>query len=390
MAHFELSEYVLRINNTKKKMQEYGIDVLVISDPANINYLSGYDGWSFYVPQYLVLSIDRDEPIWVGRFMDTAGAIITSCISEDNIFGYPDDYVQSCEKHPMEFVASLFEKYHWSNKNVGLELDAYYFTAKSASIFERSLPNAKVKDGTNIVNWVRAIKSFTEIQYMKEAAKITEKAIQIAIDKVEPGVRQCDVIAHIYNTQIKGTEDYGGDYTAICPFLLTGVNSSAPHVTWSDKPIQNNEIVVMELSGARLHYHSPLARTLYLGTPPDELISLSNIVIEGLYKVLDFIRPGVTCEEIEAVWRNNALKYNITKDSRIGYSVGLGYPPDFGEHTLSLRPGDKTIIKENMTIHIIPSIWLRKWGVEISETISVTANSANSLASVPRELILKA
>ncbi|MDH4012278.1 MAG: aminopeptidase P family N-terminal domain-containing protein, partial [Desulfobacterales bacterium] len=66
MALFEIEEYQERVSKTKMSMTEKGIDILVVSDPANMNYLTGYDGWSFYVPQVVILSIDDDEPIWVG------------------------------------------------------------------------------------------------------------------------------------------------------------------------------------------------------------------------------------------------------------------------------------------------------------------------------------
>jgi len=71
MALFETSEYLVRIKKTKDKMDEAGIDVLVVADPANMNYLTGYDGWSFYVPQVVVVSLESKEPVWIGREMDT-------------------------------------------------------------------------------------------------------------------------------------------------------------------------------------------------------------------------------------------------------------------------------------------------------------------------------
>ena len=130
MALFQTEEYLDRIRNAKSRMTDAGIDVLVVSDPANMNYLTGYDGWSFYVPQAVVVSLSQEQPTWIGRGMDANGARHTTFLSEENIIGYPDDYVQSTAKHPMNFVACEIKRRGWDKKSIGLEMDAYYFSAR--------------------------------------------------------------------------------------------------------------------------------------------------------------------------------------------------------------------------------------------------------------------
>ena len=61
--NFTTQEYFQRLLNVKNKMSESGLDILILSDPSNMNYLTGYDGWSFYVPQGVIVSLDMDEPI---------------------------------------------------------------------------------------------------------------------------------------------------------------------------------------------------------------------------------------------------------------------------------------------------------------------------------------
>ena len=87
MALFQTEEYLERIRNTKQRMADDGIDVLIVSDPANMNYLTGYDGWSFYVPQAVVVSLDEAQPVWIGRGMDANGARHTSFLSDDVFLG---------------------------------------------------------------------------------------------------------------------------------------------------------------------------------------------------------------------------------------------------------------------------------------------------------------
>ena len=99
--------------------------------------------------------------------------------------------------------------------------------------------------------------------------------------------------------------------------------------------------------------------------------------------------PGVVCEEVEAAWRRTIERHGIVKESRIGYSTGLNYPPDWGESTLSLRPGDRTELQPDMTLHVIPGVWLDDWGIEISECIRITENGAQPFCDFPRELLVK-
>jgi ectoine utilization protein EutD len=389
MQAFDREEYLERIENTKLRMMQFGLDVLLVSDPANMNYLTGYDGWSFYTPQVVVVALAQDEPACVVRGIDLNGAKVTTFLDESNLIGYPDDYVQCKRKHPMDFVAEVLEARGLGRGVIGLEMDSYYFTAACSEALQQSLPNATFKNAYTLVNWIRAIKSPQELLYMQQAARILEKVMSTAIDAIEPGTRQCDAAAEILAAQARGTDEFGGEYTAIVPMLPTGIGTSTPHLTWSDKLFVSGEATILELAGCRMRYHCPQARTVFLGKPPRKLTDAAKVVVEGLNAVIAAAKPGLTCEEVEGVWRGAIAKAGIVKDSRIGYSCGLNYPPDWGEHTISLRPGDKTVLQPDMTIHVIPGIWQDDWGIEISECIHLTERGAEPLANTPRELIVK-
>ena len=386
---FERSEYEGRIARTKAAMAKAGIDVLLVVDPANMNYLTGYNAWSFYTPQTVAIAEGLAEPLCIVRGMDAAGARETTFLSPKSIIGYPDHYVQSLERHPMDYVAQMLQERGLANKRTGLELDTFYFSPTAAERLRKHLPNATFSDANLLVNWVRAVKSPAEIAVMTQAARIMEKTMQVALDTIEPGVRQCDAAAAIYQAQIAGLPDCGGDYTAFVPMLPTGRGTSTPHLTWTDEPFKRDEATILELAAARHRYHCPMARTLFLGKPPKAMSDTAAVVLEGLQTALDAVKPGVTCEEVEGAWRKAIAKSGIVKESRIGYSTGLNYPPDWGEHTMSLRPGDKTVLMENMTLHMIPGIWMEDWGIEISETFRVTAKGHETLCSFPRGLVVK-
>ena len=389
MPVFEKEEYEMRLKKVKEKMDQAGLQVLLATNPANMNYLTGYDGWSFYVHQGVLVFIDQEEPVWFGREQDSNGAKITTWLKDENIIGYEDDYVQSLIKHPMEFVADILKEKGYEKANIGLEMDNYYFTAKCYNTLLNELKRADFQDANRLVPLVRQIKSDKELEYMKMAARIVENTMQTAIDNIKEGVREGDAAAKVYEAQIKGTKDFTGDYTAIAPIMPSAERTSTAHLTWTDRRYQKNDVVLLELAGSKHKYHAPLSRTLYIGDPPQNLQDIAKTVVDGLNKTLDFIEPGVSCEEVEEKWRESISGSKVVKESRVGYSYGLNYPPDWGEHTASLRPGDKTILKPGMTFHFMPGIWLDEFGFENSEPFVVTEDGCETFVDFPRKLFLK-
>jgi Xaa-Pro dipeptidase len=389
MTLFSRTEYLDRIQRTKAAMADRGIGLMVVCDPANMNYLTGYDGWSFYVPQAVLVIDDQEEPVWIGRNMDVNGALHTAFIKKENMIGYPDDYVQSPVKHPMNFMADVIKQKGWDKKTIGVETDAYYYTARSDAELKKTLGKDTLADGNLLVSWVRIIKSDAEIALMSQAGKIAEKVMATALENLVPGKRECDAVAAVFQAQAAGTRQFGGDYPAIVPMMPTGEKTSAPHLTWTDDPYQANQAVNLELAGCRHRYHCPIARTAFLGpNPPQKLSDLADITVDGLNLTLDTIKPGMTGEDVERVWRKHIAKKGFEKESRIGYSMGLNYPPDWGEHTASLRPGDRTVLAPGMTFHMILGMWMDNFGFECSESFRVTDTGAKTFATFDRKLFV--
>jgi len=388
MPAFEKEEYEIRISKVRKSMDEKNIEVLIVTDPSNMAWLTGYDGWSFYVHQCVVLSLEG-EPFWYGRGMDANGAKLTVFMQHENIIGYPDDYVQNPEKHPMDNLSEILTEKNWAQKTIGVEKDNYYFSASCLESLQRNLVQANFVDSTGLVNWQRTVKSPRELEFMRKAARIVEKMHARIFEVMEPGMRKNDLVAEIYHSGITGTEDGGGDYAAIVPMTPTGADASAPHLTWDDQPIPNNSGTFFEIAGCYRRYHCPLSRTIYLGQPPQKYLDVEKAVLEGIEAGLEAAKPGNFAEDIEAAWRKTIAKYGYEKESRCGYAIGLSYPPDWGERTVSFRKGDKTVLEPNMTFHFMPALWFDDWGLETTESIVITDSGVETLANVPRKLFVK-
>jgi ectoine hydrolase len=386
---FERAEYDARIEKTRRAMRDQQIDLLIVTDPTNMAWLTGYDGWSFYVHQCVLVALDG-EPVWYGRRQDANGAKRTAFMQHDQIVGYPDHYVQSIERHPMDYLArEVIDARGWGACRIGVELDNYYFSAAAYASLQRHLPNAKWTDATALVNWRRAVKSPREIEYMRVAARIVENMHARIVERIEPGMKKSDLVADIYATGIKGVEGHGGDYPAIVPLLPTGADAAAPHLTWDDTPFERGAGTFFEIAGCYKRYHCPLSRTVYLGKPPKHFIDAERAVVEGIEAGLAAAKPGNTCEDIANAFFAVLRKVGIDKDSRCGYPIGASYPPDWGERTMSLRPGDKTVLEPGMTFHFMPGLWLDDWGLEITESILITERGVETFCNMPRKLFVK-
>ena len=151
-----------------------------------------------------------------------------------------------------------------------------------------------------------------------------------------------------------------------------------------------DETVSLELAGVCRHYTAALARTMQLGSKPKKVADdTAKAVLEGMEAVLADDAPGVIAQDVEAAWRNVIARHGFKKESRIGYSIGIGYPPDWGEHTITLRQGDKSVLQPGNTLHAIMGMWMDGWGIEISETILVTETGAECLTQFPRAIFSK-
>jgi ectoine hydrolase len=385
---FSRAEYAERLAKTRAAMEARGIDLLLVTDPSNMAWLTGYDGWSFYVHQGVLVRPDED-PVWFGRGQDANGALRTVYMPPERIVGYPDEYVQSTERHPMDYLSGIIRDRGWGSARIGVELDNYYFSAAAYLSLQRHLPDARFVDATGLVNWQRAVKSGQELAYMRTAARIVEAMHARIREKVEPGMRKCDLVAEILDAGARGVPGAGGDYAAIVPLLPSGSDAAAPHLTWDDRPMRAGEGTFFEIAGCHKRYHCPLSRTVFLGRPTQRFLDAEKAVLEGMEAGLERARPGNTCEDIAKAFFAVLARHGIRKDNRTGYPIGLSYPPDWGERTMSLRPGDRTELRPGMTFHFMTGLWLEDWGLEITESIAITEAGPECLASVPRQLFVK-
>ena len=389
---FTDAEFATRLDRVQAAMAQRSLSALVVADPANIYYLTGYNAWSFYTPQCLVVPASGLPHLFT-RAMDAQGGHHTAYLDRDHIHGYPEQLVHRPDVHPFDWIADraleLGLLVDAPGADIAAEMDSHFVSPRGFLALLAHLRHATLDDSRELVNWVRVVKSPAEQDKLRLAGAIAERVMATALEALETGRRQCDVVADIQHAQAVGVDGVGGDYPALVPMLPTGETAGTPHLTWSDRPLVTGEATTIELAGVHHRYHAPLARTVSLGRPPQRLAACADAVSEGMEAALAALRPGSTGRDVHAAFTTVIGRHGLSKESRIGYSIGIGYPPDWGERTVSLRAEEETEIRAGMAFHVILGMWMDGWGYETSESVLVTEAGAEQLTHLPRGLTVK-
>jgi Xaa-Pro aminopeptidase len=361
-------------------MERREVEVLVVTTPANITYLSGYTSKSGYVPQGLVVSIRDEEPTFITRRMDGPAAIHQMFIDRNQVIGYPEALIADPDLDGYDVIIDFILDKGLGRKGIGLENK--FLPASTVEKFKSRAAGAKIVDCTNAVTWIRGVKSDLEIAIMREAAAISDAGMLRAKEVIRAGVREADASAEIIAMLVRGANGKPGTDVASF-FLCSTPRTSTCHIRWTEDVFQQGSQINLELSGVRHGYTSPLMRTLSVGKPSDNIRRLHEGEVAGLEAALAAAKSGKTCSDVAVAFNTALRKYGFEKESRCGYAVGI----DWTEPTASLKEGDATILKPNMTFHLMLGNWIDEdVGYVISETFRVTDAGGEPFTKVPREL----
>lgn len=377
---FPRTEYLRRLAALKSEIALRGIDALVVNNMSNITYLTGYTARSGYVPQGLVVSIQNEEPTFILRRQDAPAAIHQAFIERANVIGYPESLIGNPEKDGFDTMIDFLHELGVASRGLGLELS--YLSAQAAEKFKMRLPKARVVDCSKVVAWIRIVKSDLEISVMRDAAAIADAGILRAAEVIRPGVREADAMAEIAATLARGAN--GKPSTSFASmYFCSSPRTGTPHIPWSDDIIRDGSQINLELGGVRHGYVAAIMRTFSVGAPSDRLRRVHEAELSGMEAALNTVRPGATCSDVAGAFYRTIETLGFKKDSRCGYSIGI----DWGEPSASLKDGDMTELKANMTFHLMLGNWIDEdFGYVISETFRVTKSGVEVLTSAPRKL----
>lgn len=380
---FPRAEYLRRLAAVKSEMAKREVDALIVSSPSNITYLSGHTAYTAYVPQGLVVTMQEEEPKFIMRQMDVAAAIHESFLDRNSVIGYPENLIGNSDRDGYDVIIDYLHDRGLANRSVGLEPGFLTLkTGQSQEKFKARLPKARIVDCSKAIDWIRMVKSDLEIEVMRQAAAIVDAAILRGAEVIRPGVREADAVAEIIGTLIRGANGKPG--TAVPNiFMCSSPRTGTSHIRWSDDVFRDDSQVNLEVGGVRHGYTAAAMRTFKIGKPSERLRRLHEAEVAGLEAALTTVRPGATCSDVANAFYRTLEKQGFKKDSRCGYGIGI----DWLEPTVSIRDGDMTVLKPNMTFHLVLGNWIDEdFGYALSETFRVTDSGVDVLTTVPRKI----
>jgi Xaa-Pro dipeptidase len=377
---FPMVEYERRLAELRKRMDDLGLDAMMVTTPHNICYLSGFDSVGYYYFNALVVPL-VGEPFAVPRLLEDSGIQAYTWIEISRPYQDFED--------PMDVLHNALEEFNLLDKRIGFEKDCWFFTAVQQERLFAKCTGTEFVDAPRIVEKGRLIKSDYEVEMIRKAARATEAGMRAGISCVEAGTTENDVAAEIQYAMTKA----GSEWPAIAPFVASGPRGAIGHATWAGRRIEPGEFVFLEIAGAVRRYHAPMMRTVSVGKADGILLEGEKVVIDAMNAAFETIKAGVPAEEVDAATRRIIAKssFGAQQASRVGYSVGIGMSPDWGEgQILSMQPKEKRLLQANMTFHLLPWVQIPgKGGIGITETIRVTETGCEIITNFERKLFSK-
>jgi Xaa-Pro dipeptidase len=377
---FSVAEFKRRITDTQRVMSSKGIDTLLVHAPENIYYLTGHRTPGYYVYQCLVLPGDGDPWLLVRR--GEVGNVRT--------YSWTDDFVPIEDgDDPIEVTVRELRNRSLVTGRIGVETGSWFLTAKNYLALTASLTSASVVPSDNCVEECRLIKSQSEIEYVRRACRSTEAAMTAGIAAIREGATENDAAAAIFAALVQS----GCEHLAMEPFVSTGPRSGLMHSSWEGAVFHAGATQLIEIGATVGRYTGALLRTTVIGPPSDQVRRLADVCLEALGRAIEAAKPGATSGEVDEACRGvieRAGLYDLFR-KRTGYSVGIGFAPDWGEgHIFSLQRNEPRPLEANMVFHIPPILRIfAECGVGFSETVLVTEGGCEVLTDFDRELIIR-
>jgi Xaa-Pro dipeptidase len=379
-APLATGEHADRVAATQHAMAQEGLDVLCVTGPEDIYYLTGLDHGGYFA--FTMLVVPRaGEPVVVARHMEaTTMGVQIPWVRHQPYRDFED---------PADAVLAVLRAQP-ALARVGVDEAGMWFPVELHHRIAAGLPDAQLTDGSRIVPALRSVKSSAEQASMREAARLTSGALQAGIEAIAVGVNAREVAAAVYADMI----GHGSDPPGCAPFIRFRDALLQEHRGWEDRVIAAGDSVFFELSASVKRYHAPMTRMVYVGEPQPGTERAGRIASDALDAVTEALRPGVPAGSVYAAWQrvvDEGLGHHDYRRHHCGYQVGIGFPPSWvgGPHVVGLRSDATWPVEAGMTFHVLS--WLldqEPADYVLSDTILATAHGGEVLTSAPRDPIV--
>lgn len=374
-AVFEKAEFDPRLDALRKDLGTRNIDLLLVTKPENIFYLSGQQTVGYYTLQCLGVPA-RGEPFLLLWELEGPQAKANTFVKDIGMYYGLGGQIES--------VVEMIKARGWKGKRIAIERTSWFLPIDMYEKLDAAL--GPFIDGSGIVEPLRRVKSPVELECIEKAARAVEAATRAAIPLIRAGVSENEIAAAVHAAMFEA----GSEWVAMGPFLCSGPRSGLRHATWRRRILKPGETFTIEIAAAYNRYHSAIFRTGCVPPVPDKVRRFRDVCLEGLAAGLAKMRPGNTCADV-----HNAVQATIDKSGhadlfrkRSGYSLGIAFAPGWGEgEVIDLAPENETVLAPGMVFHIpVTLCQFGEFTVGASETAVVTASGNRVLNSIDRAL----
>lgn len=344
-----------RIKKLREVIKKIAIDAVLITSSENIFYLSGFTGSAgclFITPSQKYILSDF-------RYWDQ--------IAEES----PEYKLVKTERDgAIASLKNLLKKYP-NIKRVGFEDDKVSFAYHKK--ITKELNNLKFTPMEGKITELRVIKSEKELEFMKKAAIIANKALERVRKSIKPGVTE-KYIASLLQMEMK---EMGAEKESFDIIVASGPNGALPHAKPGDRKIRKDDLIVIDFGAKYNGYCSDMTRTICLEKMSPKQEKIYKIVERAQKAALNYIKAGVICGNVDKKARNLIEKEGYGKN--FGHGLGHGIGIEVHEAP-NFRPNVKTVLKPGMVISVEPGIYISGFGgVRIEDLILVTRGGCRIL-----------
>ncbi|MGI5825754.1 MAG: M24 family metallopeptidase [Bacillota bacterium] len=352
-----------RLNRLRVLYKENNFDGVLMANPANIYYYTGFYGDESKVlvcDDYIALLTD-------GRYTEQAAK---EC---------PDVplLVQGVENGSWIY---LLEKACRANNVKSLAFEGDFVTYKEFASMEESLRQIKLYDSRNIISAGRVVKDETEIKLLRKVAEIGDRVLESVEKYLKPGITEKELAREIDYAFLK----FGAEGLSFPTIVAAGENGAKPHAKPSDYQFKAGDFVTIDMGGRYKGYCGDMTRTFVIGFTDDKHKELYDLVLSAQDYAEKHIKAGMTTGEADALARNILVKagYGEYFSHSLGHGVGLEI------HELpSLRSRDEYILQAGNVVTVEPGLYISGFGgLRIENTVVITQNGAVPLNKYPKNL----
>ena len=382
---FAVEEYRERIEKVRVAMAQRGIDVLYVTSPANLYYLTGYQ--AIWYPNRLPLGavLQRtDEAVVFFDWTRHVSYVSTQVLCDEVVLM---DYANATD-----IVAQAFAHYGWIGQSVGLE----WFSSNPAAPIMSALADVLRLAGSTVVcgDWlvdqVRLYKSPAELQRIRRAATIADSAMLLLQGALRPGLTEIEVSALL--TSLLAAR--GSEVAATPPLVNSGPTAwSDTHAFPTRRALETGDVVAVDCCAVIDRYHANLARTFAIGRANARAAEMLDQAAGSILELQGAARPGEGPEAAAAA-ATTYVRAHIPAENIWwvgGYSLGIAFPPSWVGHCYLANDGvEKCQLRPGFVSNYENVFSDARDGFEASfiDTIVMTEHGLDVLSQIPRGLLL--